>query len=91
MPAKIQVKLNHEGIRAMLNSGEVAAAVRSAAETIASKAGDGFEVTEAKTMRGNRNAAFQGRVGYGVYTATDEAMMAEATDKVLSRAVKSCR
>ena len=91
MAAKIQVKLNHEGIRAMLNSGEVDAAVRSAAETIAAKAGDGFEVTERQERSGNRTSAYSGRVGYGVYTANYDAMMAEATDKVLTRAVQSCR
>lgn len=75
----------------MLTSDPIAAEVKKAAEKVASKAGEGFEVTDAQMRGGNRNATYKGRVGYGVYASNYEAMRAEAEHKALSRAVQSCR
>lgn len=91
MAAKVRIELNHDGIRSMLCSDEVAGAVESAAQRVARTAGDGFEVAEKRIMGGNRNAQFKGRVGYMVYTDTYEAMVNEAENKTLSRAVVACR
>ena len=76
----------------MLTSDPIAAEVKKAAEKVASKAGEGFEVTDAQMREGNnRNATYKGRVGYGVYASNYEAMRAEAEHKALSMAVQSCR
>ena len=49
-------------------------------------AGDGFRVTPPKHM-----GFGGGRVGVGVYAASESARRREATDKVLTKAVSSCR
>lgn len=83
MATKIRIELNHDGIRQLLMSQPIADECRKAAEAIAARAGDGFEVSEKK----HRNFG-GGRIGYVVYTDTYEAREAEATDKVLSKAVR---
>lgn len=89
MAAKITVKLNHDGIREMLYSDGVAGAVKDAAERVARAAGEGYEVTEKQDRYGSK--LYPGRVGYGVKTATYEAMLDEAVNGTLSKAVQSCR
>ena len=79
-----------------LRSGDIAAflshdaGVQSAlvanAHRVASAAGEGFRVAQPKQM-----GYGGGRVGVGVYGATESARRREATDKVLTRAVSSCR
>ena len=40
----VKIKLNPEGIRELLNSPEITAAVREAAEGVSGRAGSGYEV-----------------------------------------------
>lgn len=82
MAVKVRIELNHEGIRELLCSAPIAAECEKAAEQIAARAGDGFEVLPLRRM-----GFGGGRIGYAVYTATEEAREAEAVDKVLSKAV----
>lgn len=73
------------GFQALISSPEVRAVVNAAAEQIAANAGDGFEVSNERTsgMRYDREIAVVRGVTY-------EARAAEATDKVLSKAVIQC-
>ena len=79
----IRLELNSAGIAELLSSSAVASVCQEAAEAIAARAGDGFEVMEPMQMNFGG-----GRVGVGVQAATYEAKLAEATDKVLSKAVR---
>lgn len=83
MATKVRIELLSDGIRDLLMSQPIAAECEKAAETIAARAGDGFEVLP---MR--KQSFGGGRIGYAVKTATQEAREAEATDKVLSKAVR---
>ena len=83
MATKVRIELDHDGIRALLESAEIAAECERAAQAIASRAGEGFEVVGPQQRRYGG-----GRVGYGVRAATYEAKLAEAEDKVLSKAVR---
>ena len=83
MATKIRIELNHDGIRQLLMSQPIANECRKAAEEIAARAGDGFEVLQAKEL-----GFGGGRVGYAVYTDTYEARVSEAEDKALSKAVR---
>ena len=83
MPAKVTIELDHDGIRELLNCDGVTAACQQAAERIAATAGDGFPATHA--YHPGSRAVFR------VYGDSDEARYAEADEKVLSRAVSSCR
>ena len=83
MAVKIRIELNHDGIRQLLMSQPIANECRKAAEEIAARAGDGFEVLPAKEL-----GFGGGRVGYAVYTDTYEARVAEAEGKALSKAVR---
>lgn len=82
MATKVRIELDHDGIRQLLSSAPIAAECEKAAEKIAARAGDGFVVLPAREL-----GFGGGRVGYAVKTDTEEARIAEATDKVLSRAV----
>lgn len=85
-------KLNHAGIRTLLESDAVGAVVKAAAEQIAASAGAGFEVVGPWVAEGNRNPEMAGRVAYtatnaaDVVAMTEEARIAEANDKALSQA-----
>ena len=83
MATKIKIELVSDGIRQLLMSEPIAKECEKAARKIAERAGDGFEVTEMW-----RPSFGGGRVGYSVKTATKEARIAEAEDKVLSKAVR---
>lgn len=84
MATKVRIALNSAGIRELLTSQAVDAECYKAAQTIKMNTGmDGFEIKPARLMNFGG-----GRVGYAVYTATQEAREAEAEDKVLSRAVR---
>lgn len=85
MATKIRIELNHAGIQELLSSAEVSAVCKEAAEEIAQRAGEGFEVTEQQVRNGSRYGGT--RVGYGVYTSNYEAMVAEAEYGALSKAV----
>ena len=83
MATKVRIELLHDGIRELLMSAPIAAECEKAAQNIAARAGDGFEVLPMREMNFGG-----GRVGYAVYTATEEARIAEAEDKALSKAVR---
>lgn len=83
MAVSYRIELDHEGIKALLNSDEIGAVCQEAAERIAQTAGDGFHVTR-PYHPGSRTV-------YRVYGDSDDARIAEADDKVLSSAVSSCR
>lgn len=86
MAVSYRLELDHEGIKQLLNSDEIAAVCEQAAERIARTAGDGFEAV------GRRSYSFNGgRAGSGVEAATYEACLEEAEFKTLSTAVSSCR
>jgi len=80
--AEITVVLNHQGVRDLLRSEEVRADLERRAVAIAAAAGEGFEV---ETYRGaNRYRA-------EVRTATEPARRAEATGRILTRAIDAGR
>ena len=83
---KIQIEWVDAGFQQILSSGEVHAVVMGAGNTIAGRAGDGFECEgyQTKGLRYDRPAAV-------VRAVTKEAKEAEAEEKVLTRAVQSCR
>ena len=83
MATKVRIELNHDGIRALLTSAPIAAECERAAEGIAARAGDGFEVLPMREM-----GFGGGRVGYAVKAETYEAKVAEAEDRALSKAVR---
>ena len=83
MATKIRIELNSDGIRQLLMSEPIANECKKAAEKIAQRAGEGFEVLPARQM-----GFGGGRVGYAVHAETHEAKVAEAEDKVLSKAVR---
>lgn len=83
MATKVTIELNHEGIRELLRSQPIAAECEKAAEAIAARAGEGFVVLPLREM-----GFGGGRIGYAVKTDTYEACVAEAEDKVLSKAVR---
>ena len=86
MPTKVTIELVSEGILELLTSDPVSNECRVAAQRVASAAGEGFEVVGPQSLSYGR-----GRAGWGVSAETYEAKLAEATDKVLSKAVSACR
>ena len=86
MATKIKLEFIDKGFQEIINSPGVAALTQSAAQSIAARAGDGFEWSTYKTrgLRYDRTAAV-------VKAANYKARRAEATDKALSKAVQSCR
>lgn len=83
MATKVRIERLSDGIRELLCSQPIAAECEKAAEGIATRAGDGFEVLPLRQM-----GFGGGRIGYAVKTDTYEACIAEAEDKVLSKAVR---
>lgn len=86
MATKVRIELDHDGIRELLMSAAIGGECEKAAERIAATAGDGFEVLPARQM-----GFGGGRVGYAVHAESYEAKVAESEDKVLTKAVSSCR
>ena len=82
MTTKVRIELDHDGIEQLLRSPEIAAECAAAAQAIAARAGDGFEVV------GPQDLSLAKRAGYGVVAMTYEARLAEAEEKVLSKAVR---
>lgn len=84
--AKIRIDFDDSGFKEILSSAAVAGVVMGEGEKIAGLAGEGFECKQYQTrgLKFDRPAAV-------VFTDTREAMFAEATDKVLTKAVQSCR
>lgn len=83
----VRIELLSDGFTELLSCAEVSEACRDAAEHVAAVAGDGFEVSS------EWKAGYGGapRIAYTVRAVTYEAKLAEAEDKVLTRAVQSCR
>ena len=82
MATKIRLELDHDGIKELLLSAPIGAECRKAGEAIAARAGKGFAV------RGPKDLDTAGRAGVIVITETYAAKLAEAEDKVLSKAVR---
>ena len=83
MATKVRIELLSDGIHDLLCSAPIGAECEKAAETVAARAGDGFIVLPMRQM-----GFGGGRIGYAVKTDTYEACIAEAEDKVLSKAVR---
>ena len=82
MATKVKIELDHDGIRKLLMSQPIADECKKAADKIAQRAGDGFVVLPMREM-----GFGGGRVGYAVHADSYAAKVAEAEDKVLSKAV----
>jgi len=80
------IVLNIPGFVALRNSPEVQADIQARAERIASAAGDGFVVTPVTT-----NRSMSGRAHVAVITGDADAMLAEANDQALTRAIDAGR
>lgn len=78
----MRIELNRAGVAALLKSPEVAADLEQRAERIARAAGDGMEAN---------GAIGATRARAEVVTATTEARLAEARDRVLTRAIDAGR
>lgn len=79
MSGKIRVVLNSDGVRELLQSGEMMGICASHANGIAARAGDGYIVT---TYTGRT------RVNASVYAATDEAKRDNMKNNTLLKAVR---
>lgn len=77
-----RVQLNRGNVRKLLRSEEVQANLKARADRIAAAAGPGMEA--GVTVGPNRART-------SVITATPEAMLAEATDRKLTRAIDAGR
>lgn len=81
MATKVKMEFISDGFRQILESQGVADVCEQAGQSIAAKAGDGFEYFPAHLNYGG------GRTGGFVNATTYEAMLSEAIDKSLTRAV----
>lgn len=79
---KVKLEFNRAGFNAVRHDPAIVADIRRRAEAIAAQAGDGFEVIETD------NAS---RAGALVVATTYAARKAEATDKVLTKAIDAGR
>lgn len=79
---KIDVKLDHGGMRRLLQSSEVRSELERRARAVAQAAGPGFAVS---ATSGRRRALAM------VYAATPQARAREARDRVLTRAIDAAR
>ena len=82
MARNVTVRLNSAGVKALLRSPEVLADLEERARRIARAAGPGFE---------SEGQIGQSRARAAVWTDTFEAMHAEATSRVLTRAIDAGR
>ena len=80
MATKIRIEFISEGFREVLMSDGCSSFVNDIGSQVAQRAGDGFIYRPSYLGYGG------GRMGGYVVADTYEAMVAEATDKVLSRA-----
>jgi hypothetical protein len=76
----VRIKINHAGIRALLNSPEAAQLVRAEAAKVLARAGDGFGMKMEK--QGDRPSAI-------VYTDTFRARYHQAREHLLEQAIGS--
>lgn len=82
MAQRVRVKLNREGVRALLQSSEVQNDLARRARAIAAAAGPGHDVNVGKGAQ---------RARAEVVTETFEAMAKEARDRNLTRSVDAGR
>lgn len=82
MAARIRIEMNRKGVAELLKSAEVQADLTRRAEAIATAAGPGMEVD---------SRVGKTRARASVRTDTFEAIKAEATDKVLTKAIDAGR
>lgn len=87
MAGKARIEFESDGFYQILNSQKVADLCQEQARRIAQRAGDGFEAEPTSWKAGFGG----GRVASTVFAATYDARLAESDDKVLSKAVESCR
>jgi hypothetical protein len=80
--SNVRIKLNPAGVRAILRSPKVLADLERRAQNVATAAGPGHHV-EARLFRNRARAE--------VVTETDEAKVAEATERTLTRAFDAAR
>lgn len=80
--ANVRIVLNRRGVRELLRSREIQADLERRAQRIAAAAGPGHEVT----VEQGRN-----RARAAVRTDTIDAMISEATDHTLTRALDAGR
>lgn len=90
MPARVRVKLNKPGFRAVLNSPDVMDMLRQHGEDVAAKAASGMK----ERATGMRNPDYVVRVEPGdirarcfVWAANTNSFLAEAHDRALSKAL----
>ncbi len=82
MPSNIRVEMNRRGVTELLKSAEVQADLERRAKAIAEAAGPGMEVD----VRVGKT-----RARASVRTETFEAILSEATDKTLTKAIDAGR
>lgn len=80
---QVRVELLSDGIAALMQSAGITGEVDAAAQRIASAAGEHFEALSAQVV-GDRSMAL-------VVASDYEGLEEEARDKVLTKAVTSCR
>lgn len=85
MAKKIKIEIIPEGVRELLNSPEIDAACRDAANRVKAKAGDNFGVE--KLTRTKR----KDRPRYAVWAIDKKGVYEEARGKKLTKAVNRCR
>ncbi len=78
----MRLVLNKQGVNDLLHSPGVVADLRERADRVAAAAGEGMEVTEASD---------DNRARFVVVTATAEAIIGEASDRRLTRAIDAAR
>lgn len=82
MPVSFRFVLNHKGVDELLKSPEMLSDLERRAEAIAAAAGEGMEVNV---------EVGQTRARASVFTATIDAMVAEAVHRDLTRAIDAGR
>ncbi|MGO2080280.1 hypothetical protein [Glutamicibacter arilaitensis] len=79
---KTRIRFNYAGFNAVRRSEGVRADLEARAQRIAAAAGPGFET---------KSTLNPGRAGVLIFADTHEAMVAEAEDKALTRAIDAGR
>ena len=86
MPTTVRIEWRDEGFQRIISDPKVRAIVKAETDRIAATAGEGFGASESFTS----GLRYDRAVGI-VSTETDEARVAQAVDKALSKAVQKCR
>lgn len=86
MAMSVRFEWHDEGFQSVISSPKVQSIVQAATSRIAATAGEGFEASQSFT----KGLRYDRAVGI-VSTVSDEARIAQATDRALSKAVQKCR